>query len=177
VPLSQEPPVLEESRCVSACAPVRQERAPTLIAIVLYKFAKGLLLLLAAVVFYTLSDGAFKGQPHPLLGEVQNFIGQISPQTFHLIALGGMLYGFFSFVEGFGLFIRAAWAGWMAIIESGLFVPIELFDLSRQFTAGMTAILVLNIAIFWYLLANRQRLFPAALAKAGSLPQATAPLN
>lgn len=160
------PPVL-------VCKTPAPSRAPTLFAIVAYKFLKGLALVVVAVAAYYARNIDLQEELRlvmeqaglgagSLLAEAREMLAGITPGTMQLIAAGSVLYGLFSFVEGFGLFLRAGWAGWMAIVESGVFVPVELFDLSRKFTLTMTVILIVNVAIFWYLLANRRRLFQRA---------------
>ena len=76
-----------------------------------------------------------------------------------LFLIGTLLYGAFSLVEGVGLIFRAAFAGWMVIAESAVFVPLEIWEMLRSFSITVTIVLILNIAIVWYLYGNRHRLF------------------
>ena len=54
---------------------------------------------------------------------------------------------------------RISWAGWMAIGESVLFIPIEIYDLVHKFRWKVVVILAVNILIVGYLFRNRRRLF------------------
>ena len=148
-----------------------KKRAPTLYAIIAIKLLKGTLLLLLAVGAYRLSDEnlpeVFR---HTLMAlhldpEKKFFanlvlkIGAMSESNMVWVAGGTFLYSLFSLVEGAGLIFRVTWAGWLAISESTFFVPIELYELTHRFSAGLLVVLVLNIFIVWYLLQNRHRLF------------------
>ena len=91
------------------------------------------------------------------------------------MASGTFLCGLFLVVLGLGLAFRAKWAIWLAIGESGFFIPIEIFELVRHRRSrdvdqprpelfphpkiGIFIVLALNVLIVWYLLENRKRLF------------------
>ena len=76
------------------------------------------------------------------------------------VAAGTFVYSLFSLVEGIGLIFRVGWAGWMAVLESAFFIPIEIYELEEKgFTWGVSVILVLNVIIVVYLVRNRERLF------------------
>jgi len=54
---------------------------------------------------------------------------------------------------------RVSWAGWLAIGESAFFIPIELYELSHNFSLMVFVILMINVVMVWYLFENRHRLF------------------
>jgi uncharacterized membrane protein (DUF2068 family) len=146
-------------------------RAPTLYAIIFFKLGKALLLLLLALGVWKLSDKSLPGLFRQVLSvlhldpEKQFFVdlgiklGQISSQRLHWVAVGTAFYSLFSLAEGVGLWLRASWAGWMAIGESCFFIPIEVYELLHRFSVTVTVVLVINVGIVWYLVANRERLF------------------
>ena len=86
-------------------------------------------------------------------------IGRITEANVLWAAAGTLVYSLFSLVEGVGLMFRVSWACWLAIGESAFFIPIEVYELVRNPSWMVSAILFLNIVIVWYLLSNRQRLF------------------
>lgn len=149
----------------------RKQRAPTLYAIIVFKLLKGALLLLAAFVVYRMSGVDLQQEFTRLLqqanldveGKMFNGVAQwldsVTPANVRMFATGTVLYSIFSFIEGIGLTFRAGWAGWMAIGESAFFIPIELYQMLHDFTVGLAIILILNLAIVWYLWAYRHRLF------------------
>ncbi len=151
--------------------PGSKTRAPTLYAIILVKLLKGALFLSMAIVAYTLSDNDLPEEYRHLLhylrlnperkffSELAVKIGTITEANVLWVAAGTAIYSLFSLVEGVGLMFRVSWAGWMAIGESAFFIPIEVFDLVHRFSWTVLTILVINIVIVWYLVANRARLF------------------
>lgn len=159
-PIAQ-PPVLAHSK----------QRAPTLYAIIGFKLLKGVLLVVAAVVVYSFRDSNLHEEFRRVLVEANlnpgdamfagstKLLREISPAAMQLFLLGTLLYGAFSLVEGVGLIFRAAFAGWMVIAESAVFVPLEIWEMLRRFSITVTVVLILNIAIVWYLYGNRHRLF------------------
>jgi uncharacterized membrane protein (DUF2068 family) len=70
-----------------------------------------------------------------------------------------MLWSLFPLSEGTGLLFRASWAGWLAICESAFFVPIELYEMARQYSWYLLVLTIANILIVWYLYAYREQLF------------------
>ena len=150
---------------------VLSQRAPTLYAIVAFKLLKGALLLFAAGVFFSLVDVDLQQQFNRMLqeanldpegklfGDFGHWLQTITPANIRIFATGTVLYSVFSLVEGTGLWFRAGWAGWMAIGESSFFVPIEIYELIERYSTTLLVILLLNIAIVWYLYSNRHRLF------------------
>jgi uncharacterized membrane protein (DUF2068 family) len=83
----------------------------------------------------------------------------ITPQNLRWLASGTLLYAALLFVESLGLWRRAWWAMWLAIGETAFFIPLEVFDLLREFRPAVLAVLVVNVAIVLYLARNRERLF------------------
>jgi uncharacterized membrane protein (DUF2068 family) len=148
-----------------------KRRAPTLYAIAAIKLIKGSLLLLLALGVYSLSDNNLPEEFRSLLkflhldpeqkffADLAARIGRITPANVYWVAAGTAFYSLFSLVEGVGLTFRISWAGWMAISESGFFIPIEVYDLVKHFSVTVSIILAINIVIVWYLLQNRHRLF------------------
>jgi uncharacterized membrane protein (DUF2068 family) len=151
--------------------PPAKRRAPTLYAIIALKLGKGLLLLLLALGVYSLSDENLPLEFRQLLrllhvdpekkffADLAARLGHVTPTNILWVAGGTVCYSLFSLVEGVGLMFRVRWAGWLAIGESAFFVPIEVYELIHRFSFTVLAILILNIGILWYLLANRHRLF------------------
>jgi len=150
---------------------LRQQRALTLYAIITIKLAKAALFLALALGFYALSDNDLNWEYNYLLhaahidGSRKFFIdlaakiAQIKETDVLWVAAGTLLYGLMSLVEGVGLFLRFTWAGWLAILESALLIPVEVIELGRSFSVTLLAILVLNVIIVAYLVRNRHRLF------------------
>jgi len=154
-----------------AASPPRKERAPTLYAIIVVKLIKAVFLLLFAFAVFSLRNSNLQEELSRVLAEANlavegsaaataaEVLRNVSSGTIELFAAGSFLYGAFSLVEGAGLMFRAAWAGWMVIAESAIFIPLEIWEAVLHFSLTALLILVLNVGIVWYLYANRYRLF------------------
>lgn len=161
--------------------------APTLYFIVLIKLTKGALLLLTAVGIFALSgrdlSDAFDQFLRWLhLDPEQKFflnigrqLDKVTPANLRAVEMGTLFYGLLLMVGGLGLAFRTHWAVWLAIGESAFFIPVEIYELSRQISMdptlrskpelfrhpelGLLVLLALNILIVWYLSKNRDRIF------------------
>jgi uncharacterized membrane protein (DUF2068 family) len=151
--------------------PEAKQRALALSGIILIKLGKGVIFLLVAWAAYAFSDNDLPAEYHRLLHwshlnpERQFFshlavlVGRITEANVLWVAAGTLAYSLFSLIEGVGLFLRQRWASWMAIGESGFFIPLEFHELCTHFTWTVLIILVINVFICVYLLKNRKRLF------------------
>ena len=173
--MSETPKNLEE----------KPRRAPTLYFIVAIKLTKGVLLLLLALSIFSLANkdlpelfNQFLGWVHldperSFFTGIADWLDTVTPTNMRVFASGTTLYGLFLLIGGTGLAFRAKWAIWLAIGESAFFIPIEVFELVRKHAPaaenhphifahpkiGVAIVLAVNIAIVWYLLQNRKRLF------------------
>jgi uncharacterized membrane protein (DUF2068 family) len=156
------------------------KRAPTLYLIILFKLAKGVLACGFAIGLYfqsakvlpveyqkLMSDPAVKRVFHYLRIHPENrfFIrlatdlGNATDAGVREAAIGALLWSLFPLTEGLGMLFRVKWAGWLAIVESAFFVPLEIHKLLEEFSWFMVGVTIINICIVWYLYANRERLF------------------
>ena len=62
------------------------------------------------------------------------------------------LYATIQLVEGLGLWFGAAWAEYMVVISTGLFVPEECLGIIHHFTLLRLTILVINAGILIYVI-------------------------
>ena len=153
-------------------APRRKQSAPTLYGIILLKLFVGVILVFASLALYAMRNEDLQTQFRDTLTQatlglgntedIEKVVAWLTPSTIQILAISMLAYGLLSLVQGVGLIFRSAWAGWRVIAESALFIPIQIWDLFRQFSLLMFLILVLNIVICWYLLLSRRRLFGGA---------------
>lgn len=136
----------------------------TLIA--LFKLAKGVVLLLVGAGLLRLVDpeiATFLAPAvdllhlhghsrlvHSLLLRVSAF----SSHTLFLMAYASLLYSVFLLVEGCGLWLEASWAGYMAVISSSVFLPVEFYEVLEHLSVMHVTMLCLNIAVVGYLVAQ-----------------------
>ena len=164
-----------------------KKRAPMLYFIVAIKLIKGAALVLLALGVFTLANKDLSDVFDQFLRWVHldpersffqgigDWLDTITPANVREVASGTFLCGLFLIVLGLGLAFRAKWAIWLAIGESAFFIPIEIFELVRHRRPealgqlrpelfphpqiGLAIVLALNVAIVWYLFANRSWLF------------------
>ncbi|HTY87043.1 MAG TPA: DUF2127 domain-containing protein [Candidatus Acidoferrum sp.] len=164
-----------------------RKRAPTLYFIAAIKLVKGVALLLLALGVFSLANRDLSDVFDQFLRWVHldpersffqgigDWLDTISPASVRRAAIGTSLCGLFLIVLGLGLACRARWAIWLAIGESAFFIPVEVFELVRHHATpapdrprpelfshpqlGLFIVLILNVAIVWYLYQNRERLF------------------
>ncbi|HTR43153.1 MAG TPA: DUF2127 domain-containing protein [Pseudomonadales bacterium] len=169
--------------------PAATNRAPTLYFIAVCKLAKGMCLLLLAAGIYSLAGKDLQDDfdkflewvrvdpEHSFFHNIGQSLAYATPDGVRDTAVALFSYGIFLLVGGTGLILRAKWAIWLTIGESGFFIPIEIFELVRPPRVrlpagapepphlfahpkiGLLIVLTLNIFIVWYLLKNRKRLF------------------
>jgi uncharacterized membrane protein (DUF2068 family) len=81
-----------------------------------------------------------------------------------LIAALVVVYALVRFLEAYGLWRSRRWAEWLAALSGGIYVPFELYELSRGFSWIKITALLLNIAVVAYLCYVLWRSRPARAA-------------
>jgi uncharacterized membrane protein (DUF2068 family) len=173
-----KPASLEELDARKQEAPLR--RAPTLYLIILFKLGKGLLAVFLALFLYCQPATQLPAEYEKLMGRpsVQQVfhylrihpenkffmhlakqIANATDKEVRVTVIGALLWSLFPLTEGVGLMFRVKWAGWLAIVESAFFVPVEIYELVKEFSWFMVGVAIINSFIVWYLYANRERLF------------------
>jgi uncharacterized membrane protein (DUF2068 family) len=168
----------------NAKVPEVKKRAPTLYFIVAVKAVKGVAALLLALGAYNLTDNNLPEDFRKLLEflhidpekkfflDLADRISEITPHNLDWLAVISIIYGLFMLLQAVGLALRVSWAVWLVIAESAFFVPIEIFELVRKHVPnaenhphyfahqkiGVAILLVVNVAIVWYLFENRSRI-------------------
>jgi len=140
-----------------------------LLAIAVFKFIKSLALL--ALIF-----GAIKLLHKDVQAEIERWINalRIDPDNRYIGALltkldlvhskqlkeltiGSAFYAALFLTEGTGLLLRKRWAEWLTVIATGLFLPLEIYEMMRQLTALKTIVFLVNVAIVVYLVHRIRR--------------------
>ena len=63
------------------------------------------------------------------------------------LAAGAATYSALRFIEAYGLFRERAWAEWLALIASGIFIPAEIVEVLRRPSLLSVGVLFVNVAI------------------------------
>lgn len=140
----------------------------TLLLIALFKLLKGVLLVLVAIGALRMLHkdvsavlmhwiDVFRVDPdnrliHRLI--VKSF--GIQAKQLKEISAGTFFYSGILLTEGIGLLMKKHWAEWFTVISTAVFIPLELYEIYHRFTWVRVGILLINVAIVWYLV-NRIR--------------------
>ncbi len=75
----------------------------------------------------------------------------VTPKQLRELSAGTFLYAGIFLTEGTGLLARKHWAEYMTLISTGLFIPLEVYEIWRHFTMVKLGVTIVNVAIVWYL--------------------------
>ena len=140
-------------------------------AIAIFKLFKGLLLLaLASGALAILQSG------YPIAGmivdaveamrfdpdnkHVQSFLETVLHLSDRQVkALDGatFLYAGLFLTEGVGLWLEKTWAHNLTILVTTSFIPLEIFELAKKFSAAKLVTIGLNVVVVIYLLIRRKK--------------------
>ncbi len=81
-------------------------------------------------------------------------IFRVTPKQLKELSVGTFIYAGLFMTEGMGLLLRKHWAEYFTIITTGLFIPLEIFELVRHFTVTKLVVTAVNMLIVWYLVAR-----------------------
>lgn len=84
-------------------------------------------------------------------------IFNVTPKQLRELSVGTFVYAAIFLTEGTGLLTRRHWAEYMTLISTGLFIPLEAYELARHFTIAKLVVTIVNFAIVWYLAARIRR--------------------
>lgn len=68
-----------------------------------------------------------------------------------MLALSALLYSIVRFVEAYGLWTHQQWAEWFGLLSGAMYIPIEVFEVSRELTWPRVTVLLVNVGVVSYL--------------------------
>ena len=71
-------------------------------------------------------------------------------QLWALAALA-LVYSLIRFAEAYGLWFERRWGEWIAALSGGIYVPVEIYELTRGVSSIKVAALVLNALVVGYM--------------------------
>lgn len=80
----------------------------------------------------------------------------VNPRRLHELGIVAFVYAALFLAEGIGLWSLQRWGEWLTVVITGSLLPFELYELWHRLTVPRTAVLVVNVAVLWYLV-NRIR--------------------
>ena len=81
----------------------------------------------------------------------------LDEKTLKELSAGTFFYSAMLLAEGTGLWLRKHWAEYFTIIATGLFIPLEIYELARRATYARGIVFMLNVAVVAYLAMNLRR--------------------
>jgi uncharacterized membrane protein (DUF2068 family) len=80
----------------------------------------------------------------------------LSPTVLTWVAVGLLAYAVVEFVEAVGLWLVQRWGEYFAVIATGIFLPLEIYELTEKVTMLRAGALLINIAaVIWLLWSKR----------------------
>lgn len=79
-------------------------------------------------------------------------VDALQPQNVLMMSVVSLAYAGLLLTEGLGLWFERAWAAYLTVIATSLFIPFELYELYERITVPRTGVLLLNLAIVVYLI-------------------------
>ena len=64
-----------------------------------------------------------------------------------------LVYAIVRFTEAYGLWFERRWAEWLAALSGGIYLPAEIYELTRHVTWIRVGALVLNVVLVAYMCA------------------------
>jgi uncharacterized membrane protein (DUF2068 family) len=128
-------------------------------AVALFEALKGSLALLAAGGLFYYIPRDLRRVAVELVGRLHLNPGKSYPNVFvriledtsnaQLWAIASLvvIYAAVRFAEAYGLWRSRAWAEWLAAVSGAIYVPFELYELSRGVSWIKVAALVLNVTV------------------------------
>jgi uncharacterized membrane protein (DUF2068 family) len=141
----------------------QRSTTPTLILIALFKLVKAIMLIAVGVgavdllhkdVAQTVAHwvNVLRVDPdnrfiHRIVARIFN----VTPGQLKAVSAGTFFYAALLSTEGIGLLLRKHWAEYFTVITTAALIPLEVYELIRHLTVAKVAVLIINIAIVWYL--------------------------
>jgi uncharacterized membrane protein (DUF2068 family) len=85
-------------------------------------------------------------------------VSTVSQGMLILLAIGNFLYAALAFVESAGLILGKRWAYWLVIVDTASFIPIETFQLVKEFGWVNLILLVYYLVTIIYLFFQLKKL-------------------
>jgi uncharacterized membrane protein (DUF2068 family) len=148
---------------------MRGGQATTLVTIGLFKLSKSILLAALAL-------GLLHWAPHDIaaaltrlatavhvdpdgrhLGSALHTIAALDARRVTTIRTGLLVYAAVFLTEGIGLVLRKQWGKWGGLLVTASFIPLEVYESARHPRALRIGVLLINLAIVWYLARSLRR--------------------
>ena len=132
-------------------------------SIAVFESFKGLLGLAAAIAVLTLAHKDISELAERAMNAVHmntdsrvadwifNATDKATPRGLIFIAVGGFVYAAIRFAEAYGLWHAKVWAEWFALISGCLYLPLEIWELTRHANWFKWGVLIINLIVVIYI--------------------------
>ena len=133
---------------------------PGLAAIALFEAGKGVLAFLAAAGLEISGPAPLRNIVNTLIhrvgadpehGSFASLLDLITPDTVHVGAIALVAYGLLRMVEAWGLWRAKAWASWLGGISAALYLPLDVYAITRHPGWASWLLLAVNVLVVWVL--------------------------
>jgi len=147
----------------SRSEPAPAPRHKALRAVAMVEFTKGMLVLLAGFGVLSLVHRdawdvaeSFLEWLHvsPDTHYAQVFLklaDQVTDAKLWAVAIGAAAYSALRFAEAYGLWRERVWAEWLALASGAIYLPFEVYELTRRFNLVRVSVLLVNLAVIVYM--------------------------
>jgi uncharacterized membrane protein (DUF2068 family) len=146
-----------------------RERDAGVFLIALFKLAKGVLLLAVALGAATLlhkdvaavvnhwANTLWIARENRWFHEILYKLAAIDDQKLKIAEAATLIYSALLLTEGVGLLFKQRWAEYLTVIITASYIPFEIFVIARRPAVSKGIVLVINIAVVWYLCRKLRR--------------------
>ncbi|MEH2062002.1 MAG: DUF2127 domain-containing protein [Nostoc sp.] len=141
-----------------------KKRPLGLVAIVVYKTFTALLLMATSIALLltlknyqnleAFSDDYVLEGKSIIIDWVLKKVINLNPRTLAFSGVGAGIYAIVTTIEAVGLWYEKRWAHVLVLVLVGISIPPEIYELIRGISPIKILVLVLNLAVFGYLLRN-----------------------
>ena len=101
---------------------------------------------------------------NPYIVDLLTNLSEITDTQIKALSGVAFLYSGVFLTEGIGLIRKKRWAEYLTVVATALLIPVELYEVLRHFGPVKFAVLVLNVAIVWFLIRLLRREPAASIA-------------
>ncbi len=77
--------------------------------------------------------------------------GTLTESRMRILLIFALLYSSIRILEAYGLWFAQRWAEWVALLSAGIYLPFELYELTKGFTWFKVILLSINIVVVLYM--------------------------
>jgi len=78
--------------------------------------------------------------------------GHLTDTKLWFMAIAAVTYSVVRMIEAVGLWLEKKWAEWFAILTGSMYIPVEIFEVTRRVTWSRVTVLIINVVVVSYLL-------------------------